>query len=232
MILRRLTQHVKDQNWTAIGLEFLIVVLGVFLGLQASNWNETRQHSAQEAALKEQLIVDVSLIVDETRAKLIHLEKSFSDVEWLLAAFSQTDVSLTEADFEEHGHILNLPATAKRSPAYLEAQNSGRLGLIKDAGLRTALVKWDRLMEDSATRQQMVREFSRAYISPIVRLDGLYANVPFPEALEQSWDRYEFIIAIQAIRNTNEISLMMFREIVSESEALLEALKGAQEATP
>jgi hypothetical protein len=50
--------------------------------------------------------------------------------------------------------------------------------------------------------------------------------VPLEEALEQSGNRYEFIIAIEAIRNTNGISLMMFREIVSESEALLEALKG------
>lgn len=42
MILRRLTEHLKQQHWTAIGIELVIVVLGVFLGLQVSNWNETR----------------------------------------------------------------------------------------------------------------------------------------------------------------------------------------------
>ena len=49
MILRRLTKHVKDQNWFAVGLDFVIVVTGVFIGLQASNWNddrETRQRAA------------------------------------------------------------------------------------------------------------------------------------------------------------------------------------------
>ncbi|MCA8900459.1 MAG: hypothetical protein KDA53_04355 [Hyphomonas sp.] len=40
MILRRIAQHVKDQNWTAIGIDFVIVVLGVFMGIQLGNWNE------------------------------------------------------------------------------------------------------------------------------------------------------------------------------------------------
>ena len=43
MLLRRMTEHVKAQNWTAVGLDFLIVVVGVFIGVQASNWNAGRQ---------------------------------------------------------------------------------------------------------------------------------------------------------------------------------------------
>src|SRR5687767_1423504 len=42
MILRRLTENLRAQNWTAIGIEFLIVVIGVFIGTQVSNWNEER----------------------------------------------------------------------------------------------------------------------------------------------------------------------------------------------
>jgi hypothetical protein len=225
MILRRLTQHVKNQNWTAIALEFLIVVLGVFLGLQASNWNETRQLSARETVLKGQLITDVNLILDETREKITLLEGSSSDIEWLMAAFAQPDVSLTEDDLEAHGSILHLPAPAERSPAYLEAQNSGGLSLIKDADLRTALVKWDRQMEATDTTQLAIREYSRAYIGAIVRLSNLYGVVPMDEALEQSGSRYEFIIALSTLQNVHGASLAMFREIEVESEALLAALK-------
>lgn len=42
MILRRLTQSLKDQNWTAIVIEFVLLVCGVFLGIQVSNWNAAR----------------------------------------------------------------------------------------------------------------------------------------------------------------------------------------------
>ena len=42
MILNRLIEKFSSQNWTAISIEFFIVVFGVFLGIQASNWNNER----------------------------------------------------------------------------------------------------------------------------------------------------------------------------------------------
>jgi hypothetical protein len=39
MILRRLTRHVCERNWTAVALDFLIVMVGVFVCLQVANWN-------------------------------------------------------------------------------------------------------------------------------------------------------------------------------------------------
>lgn len=42
MILRRLTENLRAQNWTAIAIEFLIVVFGVFIGTQVANWNQVR----------------------------------------------------------------------------------------------------------------------------------------------------------------------------------------------
>ncbi|MDQ7076858.1 MAG: hypothetical protein Q9M45_03310 [Robiginitomaculum sp.] len=50
MILRRVIKHFRHQEWTAIFLDFLIVVVGVFVGLQASNWNAARLDSQNETA--------------------------------------------------------------------------------------------------------------------------------------------------------------------------------------
>jgi hypothetical protein len=44
MILRRIPEHVKAQNWFAVGIDFFIVVVGVFVGLQVSNWNDRRAY--------------------------------------------------------------------------------------------------------------------------------------------------------------------------------------------
>lgn len=43
MFLRRLTRYVSEQNWLAVLIEFVLVVLGVYLGLVLGNWNEDRQ---------------------------------------------------------------------------------------------------------------------------------------------------------------------------------------------
>tara|TARA_B100000678_G_scaffold287550_1_gene294337 strand:- start:1437 stop:2198 length:762 start_codon:yes stop_codon:yes gene_type:complete len=47
MLFRRVLEHVRMQNWTAIGIDFLIVVLGVFLGIQLGDWNESRKERAE-----------------------------------------------------------------------------------------------------------------------------------------------------------------------------------------
>jgi hypothetical protein len=38
MLLRRLAENLKEQNWTAISIEFVLLVLGVFFGIQAQQW--------------------------------------------------------------------------------------------------------------------------------------------------------------------------------------------------
>jgi hypothetical protein len=61
MLLPRVVAHLRKQEWTAIAIDFVIVVTGVFVGLQVSNWNETRKAHAAEAQLLERLHQDVVL---------------------------------------------------------------------------------------------------------------------------------------------------------------------------
>ena len=56
MVVRRFREHVAAHNWFAVGIDLGIVVLGVFLGLQANNWNEARNARAATAAYREQII--------------------------------------------------------------------------------------------------------------------------------------------------------------------------------
>ena len=42
MVIRRIREHVSTHNWFAVGVDLAIVVAGVFLGTQVSNWNQDR----------------------------------------------------------------------------------------------------------------------------------------------------------------------------------------------
>ncbi|HKP33493.1 MAG TPA: hypothetical protein VJT70_01770 [Sphingomicrobium sp.] len=59
MILRRLTANLRAQNWTAIAIEFLIVVLGVFIGTQVANWNQARIEQRETKQMLENLIPEL-----------------------------------------------------------------------------------------------------------------------------------------------------------------------------
>lgn len=59
MILRRLTANLRAQNWTSVAIELAIVIVGVFIGLQAANWNSERQERNETARLLSQLQVEL-----------------------------------------------------------------------------------------------------------------------------------------------------------------------------
>ncbi len=59
MILRRLSQSLKEQNWTAIVIEFVLLVTGVFLGIQVANWNAARIERTKQAMVLDAFRVDI-----------------------------------------------------------------------------------------------------------------------------------------------------------------------------
>ena len=60
MLLRRITKHVTDQNWFAVFLDFVIVVVGVFIGIQVANWNEERQQKQTTKHYIERLVDELN----------------------------------------------------------------------------------------------------------------------------------------------------------------------------
>ncbi len=59
MLLRRVTKHVKDQNWFAVGIDFVIVVIGVFIGIQVANWNDAQGDRQRETATLQNIANDL-----------------------------------------------------------------------------------------------------------------------------------------------------------------------------
>ena len=47
MIYKRLAARQKRQDWVAVTIELALVVVGVFLGLQVSTWNDQRRERGQ-----------------------------------------------------------------------------------------------------------------------------------------------------------------------------------------
>ena len=60
MLLRRITKHVKDQNWFAVFLDFLIVVVGILIAFQITNWNEGRNNGQLRMSYLERLESDLT----------------------------------------------------------------------------------------------------------------------------------------------------------------------------
>lgn len=67
MILRRMADALRRQNWLTVFIEFAMVVLGVLIALQVANWNEARSEQARLSRYVDELQLDVAAEIEEMR---------------------------------------------------------------------------------------------------------------------------------------------------------------------
>ena len=175
MILRRVIEHVKKQHWTAVFLDFVIVVLGVFIGIQVSNWNAARADRAEE----RQLLVRLD---DEARA-LLKIQKSeyakqMPRVEAMTAIhpllFEQTpDRALTDVECRFIAISHWLPAPTDELPILEEAIATGRFDLISNESVKTNLRSF------AVVRDRARRQYAEA-INELFRLSPRHPDAVWP----------------------------------------------------
>jgi hypothetical protein len=140
MILKRMSAALRARDWTAVAIEFVIVVLGIFVALQADNWNQRRLNRQLEQ-------VYLVRLADETRHNLNILNQ----FEQIFEAKIQFILNLPEMDLEETFQkdpqaFMNevdysswIGIGDLRSETYQELESSGRLSLLRDSNLRNAI---------------------------------------------------------------------------------------------
>lgn len=88
MILRRITAHVKTQNWFAVGLDFVIVVMGVFIGIQVSNWNASRVDRSNETLY-------LGYLAEDLQSDLRKIDDVYGVSEWRMSALAAVITTAT-----------------------------------------------------------------------------------------------------------------------------------------
>jgi hypothetical protein len=81
MILRRVIAHFRRQEWTAIAIDFVIVVAGVFVGIQVANWNQREADQRRAQAYTERLAADLGNDLAARRALVAYYSAVLESVE-------------------------------------------------------------------------------------------------------------------------------------------------------
>ena len=151
MLLRRITQHVNDQNWFAVWIDFIIVVIGVFIGIQVANWNDARASKAQEGAILVQLGDEFSEI-KEALEKQISVRRTYvNDIGYLIDSLEGEVPSPDETVIKRA--LTAARSTGRRpasSSAYLQLMSNSDLARLSNANLKRALVQYHARLERDA----------------------------------------------------------------------------------
>ncbi len=143
MLFRRISKHVKEQNWFAVALDFIIVVFGVFIGIQLGNWNEERADHARSQQYLERIASDLTQEISIYNDRVQFWQQVS---EYGLAALDEArtgDTSLSSwelliAYFQASQTAEFFPSNA----TFEELQSAGDLELVRNADLRSALSEY------------------------------------------------------------------------------------------
>lgn len=168
MILSRVIKHFRKQEWTAIGIDFLIVVLGVFIGIQFANWNQYANDRQDETQYLRQLQGDLHNIQAEVDAQ-IEFEQFQANLTSRTFDLIRNDVSDDRALKIDMGlsKLLVRRTLRTQSPTFLNLQGSGKLDIISDPQLRAAIISY---FYSTARLEAAIDKNNAVFI------DGTYAN--------------------------------------------------------
>jgi hypothetical protein len=159
MLLRRVTQHIRTQNWFAVIVDFVIVVVGVFVGLQVQDWNDARKERLEEQALLNRLYSETQALIESHKEELKALRargEVLTGVNPVL--FSQEPprrITPVECRYIAGSHVYRRPPD--ELPVLDEILETGRFGLLQDHAVK-----------DNLRAYVMLRERARAYYSEAV----------------------------------------------------------------
>ena len=175
MILRRVIAHFRKQEWTAIVLDFLIVVVGILLAFQITTWNEARADRQKEARYLGQLIEDLRadlVEIDsvqrtaEIRMAAIEAILEFADVEPLRTLtfdgkeviFDPVPAFESKDPYEANSQLTNIPALDGSRHTFQALLSTGDFGLIRNPVLAREIQTYYSSMDEANNLESAVHD--------------------------------------------------------------------------
>lgn len=159
MLLRSVMRHVKDQNWFAVGIDFLIVVVGVFIGIQVSNWNAALNDRAREHEYYLQILKD--LRKDLMMARVVAHDARLFDQhgDYLAEALADPDFTIEDPDYVAlsiaRAGYVRFPVINRHTINELESV--GGLILLRDQRIKGAILDYYDAVSNTGQWNELLR---------------------------------------------------------------------------
>lgn len=214
MILRRLTDAIRKQNWFQVIVEIMIVVIGIFLGLQVTEWNEERKERIQERIFLNRLHIEVTEGLgyrDENSKSLVRgdvvikIQNQLTEVLDVLGGFdSQTKLVARHCNGIMASHIYLNPAITL--PTVTELLSSGQLSIIHNEEIKLALSKYSLAKETINAVINHLSSVSLVMARKYPDLIELDLRMRGPQQQNQFQHKCNFVQMAQSISFKNDIT--------------------------
>jgi len=222
MILRRIAQNLKQQHWTGVLIELVIVVLGVFLGLQAQEWANARaeQHRADVLFQQERGDLDNEKVgLEANKAYLETVAGYARTAAQGLQAPDSVDADTWVASVYQATQSFT---SSSNRATFDEMESTGAIDLIRNARMRVLLVNYYSFRwanSDIATAQAPYRQLVRSVL-PFKLQKAIKASCG---------DQVEFVGHLLIMRLPKTCHIDLAPTDIARAAATLRATRGLQE---
>ena len=173
-----LLARLRELPWRVLGVEFVVVVLGILCALAADSWWERVQEERIETGYLLRLSGDLQMSRDSLEEDLA-THRKWADSTRLVLIELKTGPNLSGAELlqEAIGFAIGLSVWYPYHTTYEELLSTGKLALISSDSLRAALGAYDRLVKDNADWDDWMEKQFLASIEPVLLKTLVYSDV-------------------------------------------------------
>lgn len=142
MLSSRMVNSLRRQDWFAVVLELVIVVVGILLALQLDNWNEQRKARHEGDQWRAQMLAELEKNRLDLEGRLEYYGQALAFGEFALDRLESPGTPAVDEAWDivlgafQAGQIW--PYTLN-GPTFRQVQSAGDLGLVGDADTISAL---------------------------------------------------------------------------------------------
>jgi hypothetical protein len=157
LLFRRFISHFRERRWADFVTELIVVVGGVFLGIQAANWNDDRLEQEKGRLFVERLTEDLRKDLNSRKALVSYYESVISSGERTVKRLNAESIDkplelvIDAYRATEYNHRSPTRAT------FDEIVSTGSLGLLPTEVRQAGLVDYYRY-DNSLAMREAVRE--------------------------------------------------------------------------
>ncbi len=236
MILQRLATSIRKQDWFTVLIETLIVVFGVYLGIQLGNWNAAR--AEREAA--DRYLSQMSQTLEETVDHLDRVSSFYNELvsEGAVALDQLNGPELSDDDRENIYNVLVLVQQVRPIDPYGLGDFVGRLDrgevLLGNPDLARAISEFGADLSNSDDILWHVTQRLNSYLLTMDKYSALGPVLPEDKQVElfleeEAMADPTFRIALAGALNMASYRTENMTYIVQQCRELKDKIDGALE---
>lgn len=248
MILRRITDAIREQHWVTVLIELVIVVAGVFIGIQVSNWSEALGDRAIVAGHLSEIAEDLQTHLELHDALYGSAVARIAAADYLYAeAWGRTLPDTIFLSTEEYAlppareipedqrdnlmGWLNLVRISVGSRSgYEPLISSGHLGLMKNRELARDVQLYYGLYDDLLDTNNVFRQFRNDGAAVLYTYGiSIFDERPEEELVALTRDNEQFAAYVRTMREWAIVHAKLLEVLRVETAVLLSAINAELE---